>query len=121
MGKIDTMDEDLIVEEGEDYVAVTVGYAGWEDADGLLRLEEQYPIGGEIWRVHKGDPDPYPSDPHAHCIEGRFKGCKLHLGTRQLFTSNNKPLNRFLRQDQFDRLIVMLRKKFPEVELPLSV
>jgi hypothetical protein len=28
-----------------------------------------------------------PSNPHAHCVGGakRFIGCKLHLGTAQLF------------------------------------
>jgi hypothetical protein len=37
-----------------------------------------------------------PSNPHAHCVGGakRFIGCKLHLGTAQLF-KRSEPLGRF--------------------------
>lgn len=98
-----------------------VGVSRWTRADGSLRLEEDYRVGGEVWRVHKNDPDPFPSRPHAHCVGGssRFVGCKLHLGTRQLFASNNKPLDRFLDEGQFERLIEMVRGKFPDLMLPL--
>jgi hypothetical protein len=51
----------------------------------------------------------------------RLIGCKLHLGTRQLFSSDNKPLDRYLEQDFFDRIIVLVRRKFPDMVLPLSV
>jgi hypothetical protein len=37
---------------------------------------------GCVWRVHKNDPDPFPSRPHAHNLES---GLKMHLGTGQLF------------------------------------
>jgi hypothetical protein len=62
------MDEDRIVEVGDDYITVSCGTSVWMDASGLYWLEKDYRVGGEVWRVHKNDPDPYPSRPHAHCI-----------------------------------------------------
>jgi hypothetical protein len=117
------MDDGVILEVSEGYISVCFGVCFWTDAKGLMILEEDYRVGGEVWRVHKNDPDPYPSRPHAHCIDGcrRFVGCKLHLGTRQLFAPNNKPLDRFLDQRQFDRLIELVRPKFPGVMLPLLI
>ena len=113
--------DDYIVEASTQDLSVCVGVSLWTLADGTLRLEEDYRVAGEVWRVHRNDPDPFPSRPHAHCIAGshRFVGCKLHLGTRQLFTNNNKPLNRFLNESQFARLISMVRLKFPDLTLPL--
>lgn len=116
------MDEEII-EDTDDYVSICVGNAQWTNAEGLFILEEDFNVDGEIWRVHKADPDPYPSNPHAHCIAGakRFVGCKLHLGTAGLYDSKNKPLGRFLHQKQFDRLIELIRPKFPHLTLPLPV
>lgn len=37
---------------------------------------------GEIWRIHKNDPDPFPSNPHA---ENYASGLKLDLSTGMLF------------------------------------
>jgi len=37
---------------------------------------------GCVWRVHKNDPDPFPSKPHAHNTES---GLKMHLGTGRLY------------------------------------
>src|ERR1051326_6772659 len=93
-------------------VEISFDLTEWVDRQGYDYIEKDYPVGGEIWRVHKHDPDPYPSRPHAHCISGRKRlvGCKLHLGSRQLFTKHNSPLDRYMRQDQFDRLIEMVRK-----------
>lgn len=113
--------DDEIVDEGADFVCVCVGVAQWTVQDGRFYLEEDFAVSGEIWRVHKNDPDPFPSKPHAHCIAGarRFVGCKLHLGTAELFSSKNAPLGRFLHRKQFDRLIELIRPKFPELTLPL--
>jgi hypothetical protein len=33
---------------------------------------------GRIWHVHRYDPDPFPSNPHAHNLD---ENIKLHLGT----------------------------------------
>jgi hypothetical protein len=120
---IEGMDEGIVVEDLEDAIAVDAGLTKWLDAAGRSILEKDYRVGGEVWRVHKNDADPFPSRPHAHCIGGRsrFIGCKLHLGTRQLFSSDNKPLDRYLEQDFFDRIIVLVRRKFPDMVLPLSV
>jgi hypothetical protein len=99
--------DDRVEETGEDFISISVGLAAWTNAEGFYVVEKDYHVGGEVWRVHKYDPDPFPSRPHAHCIgcRRRFIGCKLHLGTRQLFNNRNDPVDKFLDQSQFDRLI----------------
>ncbi len=69
----------------------------------------------------KGDADPYPSRPHAHGVGGakRFMGLTLHLETGELY-DGRKALGRFLHPDQFERLIVMIRPTFPDIERPLK-
>lgn len=52
-------------------------------SDLLSRVDEQtLKSSGEIWRIHKYDADPFPSNPHAHNVQ---TGLKLHLGTGELF------------------------------------
>jgi hypothetical protein len=111
-----------ILEQTQDYIDLTVGVTQWQTPDGLLILEEDYRVSGEVWRVHLSDADPFPSKPHAHCIGGsrRFVGCKLHLGTADLY-SGTKFLNRRLEQKQFLRLIELIRPKFPHIVLPLPI
>ena len=114
------MSDEEILEEDDDHVDVCLGNAQWQAADGRFYLEEDFNVAGEVWRVHKYDADPIPSRPHAHCIGGarRYVGCKLHLGTRELY-SGSKPLGRYLFQKQFDRLIELIKPKFPGITLPL--
>jgi hypothetical protein len=113
---------DEIVEETDDHISVCLGDAQWTLPDGRFILEEDFKVAGEVWRVHKNDPDPIPSRPHAHCIGGaaRFVGCKLHLGTAELFSDKNKPLGRLLDKKQFARLIELIAPKFPDIALPLD-
>lgn len=112
--------DDEVVEETDDAITVCLGTAQWITAAGLFILEEDYAVGGEGWRVHKHDPDPLPSRPHAHCVAGakRFVGCKLHLGTAELY-KGAEPLRRYLGKKQFDRLIELIKPKFPGVTLPI--
>jgi hypothetical protein len=44
--------------------------------------EETIRSNGEVWRIHKNDQDPFPSNPHAHNLQS---GYKLHLGTGMLY------------------------------------
>lgn len=122
MGKIvgHDIENDLIVADTVDYVDVCVGVSQWQKADGLYILEEDYRVAGEVWRVHKSDADPYPSNPHAHCVGGadRFSGCTLHLGTAELFRKRNGT-GRYLERNQFDRLLELIRPKFPSLIFPL--
>ena len=37
---------------------------------------------GQIWRIHKNDADPFPSNPHAHNVES---GLKLDLRNGDLY------------------------------------
>jgi len=92
----------------------------WETSDGRDFIEKDLKVNGEIWQVHKSDPDPFPSSPHAHCISGprSLQGCKLHLGNRKLF-KGNKFIGRLLKKNEFQKLIELLRPKFPEITLPL--
>jgi len=48
----------------------------------LSIYEEKIKSRGEIWIIHKGDPDSFPSNPHAHNYDA---GLKLHLGNGRLF------------------------------------
>ncbi len=48
----------------------------------LLMVKAQVKHKGLIWVVHKYDADPFPSIPHAHQIDNRFK---LHLGTGKIY------------------------------------
>lgn len=52
--------------------------------DNVIRSidEERVKFRGEKWVVHKNDPDPFPSNPHAHNYEA---GLKLHLGNGELY------------------------------------
>lgn len=105
-------------------IDIDVGISGWQQM-GTNRhiVEADFKVSGEIWRVHLSDADPFPSSPHAHCIGGtkRIVGCKLHLGTGQLFSAKNKPMGRRLETNQFGRLIDLIRPKFPGLELPIPV
>lgn len=111
---------DDTLRDSDDFVDVCVGYAEWQLPDGTYILEKDYPVSGEVWRVHKNDPDPFPSKPHAHCIAGRqrFVGCKLHLGTGELFRGKES-LGRRLSKEKFERLVAMIQPKFPGIQLPL--
>lgn len=113
---------DEFLEDTTDHVTVCLGVSGWMNDRGRWIVEDDYRVNGEVWRVHKSDADPFPSRPHAHCIAGakRFVGCKLHLGTRELY-SGNRSIGRFLQPKQFDRLIELIRPKFPEIILPLPI
>lgn len=113
------MDESVV--ENKNYLDVCLGISQWQSENGEFFLEKDYRVKGEVWRVHLSDADPFPSTPHAHCVDGakRFLGCTLHLGTRELYRKKEK-LGRLLDQKQFDRLIEMIKPKFPKVELPLS-
>jgi hypothetical protein len=111
---------DPICAETDEYVDLCVGVSGWRKSDGRWIAEDDYRVAGEVWRVHKADADPFPSRPHAHCVGGakRFIGCKLHLGTAELY-HGSRPLGRVLAPRNFERLIELIRPKFPGLILPL--
>jgi hypothetical protein len=114
-------EDDPICAETDEYVDLCVGVSGWRKLDGGWIVEDDYRVAGEVWRVHKTDADPFPSRPHAHCVGGakRFVGCKLHLGTAELY-HGSRPLGRVLAPRNFERLIELIRPKFPGLILPLS-
>lgn len=111
-----------VLADNEEFIDVTLGLLQMVTADGYHLVEKDYRVNGEVWRVHKTDADPYPSNPHAHCVGGapRFVGLTLHLGTAELY-SGRKPQGRFLNPKHFARLIEMIQPKFPDIELPLPV
>jgi len=107
-----------LIEQTSEYVELAIDTTLWFDADGLMFLEEDAPIKGEVWRLHNNDADPRPSNPHAHCVGGKNSGRKLHLGTRQLY-AGVRPLGRYLDRRQFERLLDYARERFPGVVFPL--
>ncbi|SRR5258705_7871236 len=121
MSSEDESDFEGVLDDADDYVDATVGLIEMVDADGYFLMQKDYRVKGEVWRVHKGDADPYPSSPHAHCVGGadRFVGLKLHLGTAELY-KGREPLGRYLSPKSFARLIAMIQPKFPDIVLPLA-
>lgn len=113
--------EEEFIQDGDGYVDVCVGTVQMQLLDGHYVSEHDYRVSGEVWRVHKGDADPYPSKSHAHCVGGsrRFVGLTLHLGTAELY-DKRKPLGRKLEENQFKRLIDLIQPKFPDIKLPLA-
>ncbi|MGP0059341.1 MAG: hypothetical protein ACLPID_08660 [Beijerinckiaceae bacterium] len=113
---------EAICADTDDYLDLCVGISAWRESDDDGFRADDYPVAGEIWRVHKSDADPFPSRPHAHCVGGSKKvvGCKLHLGTAQLYKGRTA-LGRFLVPRQFERLIDLIKPKFPGLVLPLPV
>lgn len=64
--------------------------------DGCLRALSEVTIkrDGEVWRIHKSDADPFPSNPHAHNLESGLKldlrNGRLWLGTKHTGDSVSK-------------------------------
>jgi len=111
-----------ILDDNDDFVVVDLGEnVVFENVEGYISVQKDYKVDNCVWQVHKTDADPFPSQPHAHCIGGptRFVGNKLHLGTRQLF-AGAKPLDLFLHKKPFTKLIKLIQPKFPSIKLPLE-
>jgi hypothetical protein len=76
-------------------------------------VEQTIKYKGEIWRVHRNDADPFPSNPHAHNLES---GYKLHLGTGELYL-RRRLVSRVSKKDLLG--IRILLRGFPLPELAL--
>jgi hypothetical protein len=77
------------------------------------RLDEQtIKVNGEIWRIHKSDKDPCPSNPHGHNLE---TGYKLHLGSGALFDSKCKSLNASISKKD----LIIIRKELGKKRIVL--
>ena len=50
---------------------------------------------GHVWRSHKNDADPFPSDPHAHNVES---GLKLDLSSGRLWCGTRDTRNSISRK-----------------------
>lgn len=62
--------------------------------------------GGEIWCIHKGDRDPFPSSPHAHNVETKEK---LDLSNGLLYR-RREPTGHWLRKAD----LIRLRQRFEQ-------
>ena len=65
---------------------------------------------GQIWRIHKNDADPFPSNPHAHNLES---GLKLDLSNGKLYykrSDTGKPISR--------KDLLAIRSKITKIQLP---
>ncbi len=68
--------------------------------DALQRLDEEtIRKNGEVWRIHKSDPDPFPFLPHAHLLSSRHKmdlrNGKVYLKKRLVWKLSRKELVEF--------------------------
>lgn len=75
-----------------------------------LLSEQTVKVKGEVWRVHKNDADPWPSNPHAHNYESSLK---LHLGTGELFDRNRRLVGIIGRKK-----LEAIRNKLDKITLP---
>ncbi len=66
----------------EDFVEIDLGYSPIPDSCRRRLDEVTVKKNGHIWRIHKNDPDPFPSKPHAINIEN---GHKMDLSTGDLY------------------------------------
>jgi len=73
-------------------------------------VEETVRCNGEVWRIHRNDADPFPSNPHGHNLQS---GCKLHLGTGELFLRRHF-VGKISRKD-----LVAIRHRLVGFDLPL--
>ncbi|WP_154715109.1 hypothetical protein [Neptuniibacter caesariensis] len=64
---------------------------------------------GEVWRIHKNDADPFPSNPHAHNYP---KNLVAHLGNGDLYRKR-EVLGKLKKKD-----LVNLRDHIKNVSLP---
>jgi len=71
--------------------------------------EETIKFKGERWRIHKNDPDPFPSLPHAHNL---YDNVKLDLRNGKLYRGR-KYLGQLHRKD-----LIEFRSKVQHIPLP---
>ncbi len=65
---------------------------------------------GELWRVRKDGPDPWPSNPHACNYE---TGLRLHLGSGELFDSDRQSVEKIS-----DKKLQAIRGGLGDITLP---
>lgn len=53
----------------------------------FLQKKHQIKVNNSIWRLHKNDKDPFPSNPHLHCTESPRK---LNPQTGEIFIRRKK-------------------------------
>jgi hypothetical protein len=99
-----------------------VDFSAWNDSetialrtsiipDGVSRRadEEVIKFRGEVWEIHKYDPDPFPHLPHAHC---KYEGIKMDLRDGCLYRKR-----RFLGKVPKKRLLAF-RDRVKRISLP---
>lgn len=79
---------------------------------GCLRRLDEITIkkDGQIWRIHKNDDDPFPSNPHAHSIESRLK---LDLSNGRLYYNRRDTGKSISKKDLF-----AIRSKITKIQPP---
>lgn len=65
---------------------------------------------GQIWRIHKNDSDPFPSNPHAHNVES---GLKLDLTNGKLYYKNTDTGKSISKKD-----LLAIRDKMTKIAPP---
>lgn len=77
-------------------------------------LEEAYAkSGGEIWVIYKSDPDPFPSNPHAH---NKKNGYSVDLGNGKFY--KKRECVGALNSKSFLKLRQAISQSYPNITLP---
>lgn len=71
-------------------------------------------IDGHIYRIHKNDLDPFPSQPHAHDLTEHVK---IHLGTGEKYRNSGTVGNKLHKKD-LQELRQQITLQMPELVLP---
>jgi hypothetical protein len=97
-------------------------FSGWRCSEYLITTSKfaagrfvKVKRGGRIWIVHRSDPDPWPSMPHAHDYEQRQK---LDLRSGEIFSLPGRNLIEKLRTKDLILLRDELSQRQPDLELP---
>jgi hypothetical protein len=79
---------------------------------GCLRRLDEITIkkDGQIWRIHKNNDDPFPSNPHAHNLESRLK---LDLSNGKLYYKRRDTGKAISSKD-----LLAIRSKITKIQLP---
>jgi hypothetical protein len=82
-----------------------------QSSDELIKARIKFK--GDTLVIHKGDKDPFPSNPHAHNYEDNYK---LHLGNGRLFRKANNVGK--INKKELIALRKIIIQRIPDIVLP---
>lgn len=95
------------------HALVEIEFAESPIPDGTFRRVDEVTIkrDGCLWRIHRNDPDPFPSNPHAHNVESELKldlsNGRLYFGRQFAGRSISSKDLEFIRSEAANRDIIL--------------